>query len=344
MKFILLCCPLDNGIRSMLIFNRGVVGASKGPGAVRNALGSVFWERYSEILETSVLPLGEYNLEVSGENLKKKGFIIKQKRATTMAHEIIRKRVERLYARGKMIIGIGGDHSISYPIVKGMADATKKRIGVIYVDSHLDMRTLEKFGENSGIISSGNSFYRLIEDKEISLDGKNVVAIGVHKQNTVEFKKLEEYSKKKGATIFYDVQLKSIKQVSREALRKAGEGTDLIYLSIDMDSVSKRFAPAVSARAKKGLTAIQLYSIVKEIAKSSKVVGMDITEVSLRELSWDEIMGGKKQSEKISERRENLERTAAVAAKCLQYFLDEKGVREDEPKEDAETIEITIEP
>ena len=44
---------------------------------------------------------------------------------------------EKLWNSGKFLVGIGGDHSVSYPIVKALTN-TGKKVGIIHLDSHYD--------------------------------------------------------------------------------------------------------------------------------------------------------------------------------------------------------------
>src|SRR5699024_7097114 len=51
--------------------------------------------------------------------------------------DIIEEFTEKLWNSGKFLVGIGGDHSVSYPIVKALTN-TGKKVGIIHLDSHYD--------------------------------------------------------------------------------------------------------------------------------------------------------------------------------------------------------------
>ena len=64
------------------------------------------------------------------------------------------------------------------------------------------------------------------------------------------------------------------------ALLQAGEDTDAIFLSVDMDSVDQSEAPGVSAPSPGGLSSSELLDGVYEAAKDKRDKGMDIVEVA----------------------------------------------------------------
>lgn len=322
-------CPFDNGIRSMLRFERGVTGADKGPEAIFEAFKEKFLSKYTadrgiEIV-FEMLPLEKYNLEVTSKNINDIAFRKKQKEATIKAHNLMSAATKKACEQGYIAISIGGDHSVAYSLGRGVCQAYPgKKFGVVYIDAHFDMRDFDKDEEVGGVISSGNPFRRLMEDKALNIDGRNVAAIGIHNSGSPIYQELEAYAKSKAVTIIFDSEIKDIKETAKKALETAGSGTDLIYFSLDIDGVNKKFAPGVSAPADTGLSDTQLYALVREIAKDSRVIALDVVESSLRETAWDEIVKGAKRNEPLAERKEKLKITAETAAKAIDSFLESK--------------------
>lgn len=326
MKSMIVGCPFDNGIRSMLRFERGITGAADGPNTVSQIFMKEFYGKQQTDVMFRMLPLQKYNIQLSAENIHDVAFRKRQKKATIEAHEFIAQRVSELCRRGYMPIGVGGDHSITYPLCRGVCLGNLgKRFGVIYIDAHFDMRPFDRDVQVGGAISSGNAFRRIITDKRLNVEGKNVVAIGIHNSGSSVYKKLARYARSKGVTVFSDDEVRqSAQKIAEAALTIAGQGTDLIYFSLDIDAVSEIYAPGVSAPADSGISEEQLYSLVEKIAENEKVAAFDIAEVSSRELAWFEIIKGEQRDESREERLRKLEQTARVAARAIDCFLESR--------------------
>ncbi|MCK9351745.1 MAG: arginase family protein [Candidatus Paceibacterota bacterium] len=320
MKNIIIGCPFDNGIRSMLRFSRGITGADEGPDAIFSVFEKEYLEKYRDI-KMEMLSLQKYNLKIDANNMHELAFRRAQKDATIQAQDTMTKKIKELCEQGYTTLGIGGDHSISYALCRGVCEANPcKKVGIIYIDAHFDMRQLDE-GE---VISSGNSFRRLIEDETLNISGDNIVVIGIHHSVSEIYCELEKYAISKNVTIVYDDEVKDIDKIVKNALEIAGRNTDLIYLSVDIDSVNEQFVPGVSAPAERGITDEQLYGLIKGIAKDNRVSAFDIVETSSRKLAWTELVKNEKRNETEKERTEKLARTAKIAAKAIDSFLSAK--------------------
>jgi arginase family enzyme len=186
------------------------------------------------------------------------------------------------------------------------------------------MREYDKDEEIGGVISSGNSFRRMIEDEKLNIKGENVIVIGIHNTGSEIYLALENYAKSENVTIVYDYDVKNIDEVVRNALTIAGHNTDLIYFSVDTDAVNEKYVSGVSAPAETGITDLQLYDLVKGIASDERVVAFDIAETSSRELSWKELLKGEIRNEVEAERKEKLRQTAEIVVRVIDSFLSVK--------------------
>ncbi|MDM8528408.1 arginase family protein [Anaerolineales bacterium HSG24] len=316
---ILIGCPFDNGIQTMLRFRRGITGAADAPKAILKAFNQYFAAKYS--LSQTMLPLKEYNIATTATNKDEEGVLRQQQQATEMAQQMISTSLQAICQQGHLPISIGGDHSLTYPLCRGVHQAhPKQRLGMIYIDAHLDMRPLERYGSVNGVISSGNSFRQLIKTNII--DGQNMVAIGIYPTSSELFRQLSQFAYQQGATIIYDYQCKldRLSGIIAEAVALASTGTDGIYLSVDIDAVEASAAPGVSAVAQVGLTVEQLLTIVRGITQQTKVVGFDVVEVSSRRHSWQSIFAGET-LESEADKQAKLAQTATLAAQVIDCFL-----------------------
>lgn len=76
-----------------------------------------------------------------------------------------------------------------------------------------------------------------------------------------------------------DVQRRGIEACVREALRIAGEGTDLIYVSVDIDCLAFPWAMGTAAATAEGLSAWQLLEGLFLCGQEPKVAALDLVEI-----------------------------------------------------------------
>ncbi len=294
----------------------GVTGAADGPEGVWKALAQAFPDLCQRV-EKEVLLLEQYNLDPDQSTLEQ------QKDATVHAHRVITEHIQKWCERGYLPVAIGGDHSITYPVFRGVSAANPgRRIGLVYIDAHFDMRELETYDGIDGLVSSGNAFRRILDDPGLRVSGRNVVVIGIHHSEAEIVAQMKLYAQNNGVTIFYEDQLDDIGEIIRRVTATAQEDTHGIYFSVDIDAVNKILAPGVSAPAENGLSEDQVRRLVCEIANKSPVLGFDIAEVSSRKRAW---FGGKPNPEIVEseeEKQAKLEKTAELAAQIISWFLE----------------------
>jgi formimidoylglutamase len=188
----------------------------------------------------------------------------------------LRETVEALISAGTVIVAIGGDHSITWPILEGVTGALRsKQIGVIHFDAHHDLRE-----SHFGAESSGVPFRKALAFEGRPLRGRNLVQIGI-----AEFANAPEharFAREQGVTVMSNLEVfeRGLDACVADALELAGDGTDALYVSIDIDSVDHSQAPGTAAPNPNGLDARDLYRAVRRIARRPDVVGMDVVEIS----------------------------------------------------------------
>ena len=202
------------------------------------------------------------------------GDIITEEESVEESHNIISEVIYKIAKRGFIPITLGGDHSIGYPIIKGLKDTYReKKIGLINIDAHLDVRELV-----DGRINSGTPFRRILDNKLI--DGKNFVEIGI--RDFANAKKYRDYVVEKNATIFTieDIRNLGIDNVIKQTIEKITDDTDVTYISVDMDSLDQIYAPGVSAPTPDGLSTNQITKIIHRVISETEIIGMDIVELN----------------------------------------------------------------
>lgn len=168
---------------------------------------------------------------------------------------------------------VGGDHSVTAPAVRGFCAANPgKRVGVINIDAHLDVRNFEH-GPHNG------TPFRAILTGGLPIAAKNVVELGIH--GFMNAARYMRWAREQGVTIITgrEIQQRGMAECIAEALRVAGDGADLIYLSVDIDCLAYPFAIGTSATSPEGLSAWQLLEAVWNCGLDPKVQAMDLVEI-----------------------------------------------------------------
>lgn len=185
--------------------------------------------------------------------------------------------VRTLVSKKIIPVMIGGDHSIAFPNLRGVMEAMGpgKKLGVIHFDAHHDLRKAHLGAESSGV-----PFRKALEMPGTLLSGPNLVQIGMAEfTNSPE---LDDYAKEMGVTVIsgLEVRERGIAAVVDQALRIAGEGTDAIYLSVDIDVLDLSQAPGTAAPNPFGLPAHDVQYALRKIGASGLLAGADLVEIS----------------------------------------------------------------
>jgi formimidoylglutamase len=188
----------------------------------------------------------------------------------------LRDTVSALVSDGTVVVVVGGDHSITWPALEGVTGALAgKQIGVIHFDAHHDLRE-----SHFGAESSGVPFRKALAFEGGPLRGRNLVQIGI-----AEFANAPEHARfaeEQGVTVIGNVEVfeRGLDACVDVALERAADGTDAIYVSVDIDAIDHSQAPGTAAPNPNGLDARDVYRALRRIARLPQVVGMDVVEIS----------------------------------------------------------------
>ncbi|MFJ4225679.1 agmatinase family protein [Microbacterium sp. NPDC089695] len=182
-------------------------------------------------------------------------------------------RVRELAEAARLLIALGGDNSLTYPVALGTG-AT----GLITIDAHFDLR--------DGV-SNGTPVRRLVEDVPVSalvdtarIDPTRIVQIGI-----ADFANSAAYARRAAdwgirVITLDEVRRRGIDDVVAEALEIAGAGVDpRIHLDVDVDACDRSVAPGCPASVPGGFAAWELRALTRAIATDARVVSADLAEV-----------------------------------------------------------------
>ena len=169
-----------------------------------------------------------------------------------------------------MPLAIGGDHSITLPILRAMA----KRHGpvaLIHVDAHADVND-EMFGEKE---AHGTVFRRAYEEGLIQSDKTYQIGIRGTGYAAGDFKEAEGWGFQQFPA--HELWHKSLSSLGDEIRRDIGERP--VYLTYDIDSLDPAYAPGTGTPEIGGLTTPQAMELIRAF-KGLNFVGGDLVEVS----------------------------------------------------------------
>ncbi|MCR6110247.1 agmatinase family protein [Bacillus sp. A301a_S52] len=186
--------------------------------------------------------------------------------------EKIRQFSRKIWEKNTLAIAFGGDHGITFPIVKSLIECTGKKVGIIHLDAHYDNNE----HSNGDPYGRGAPFARLYETDGVI--NSSLVHFGIHgPRNKPENGRLANDVGAITLTIHDIRQSSNIRAIARQAYQIASANTDVVYLSICSDVLDHAFNPGGPVDGN-GLTSYELLNIVHEIA-SLGVIGMDYVEV-----------------------------------------------------------------
>lgn len=168
---------------------------------------------------------------------------------------------------------LGGDHSIAYGTISGVAKSVEGKVGVIQLDRHLDMTPI-MMGEkmhDTPLFHAGEL---------ANVDPKNIVHIGIGGwQNDA---RAAAGTKQRGQTVFTvdDVDEFGVDAVAAMALEKAwANGVKAVYLTVDVDVIDSGISNGTGWPEPGGLLPREVLKLVRKLAEPG-LVGMEVVEVS----------------------------------------------------------------
>jgi guanidinopropionase len=176
----------------------------------------------------------------------------------------------RVHAAGAAPLTAGGDHAITLPIFRAIADKGQP-LGMVHIDAHTD--TWDEFLGSKYM--HGTPFRRAVE--EDLLDPKRTIQIGIRgAQNSDEG---WTFSLESGMRVVFMEEFTElgVAAVIAEARRVVGDGPT--YISFDVDGLDPVYAPGTGTPEVGGLTTIEAQALLRGL-RGLDLVGGDVVEVA----------------------------------------------------------------
>ena len=241
--------PMDLGVT-----NRP--GSRFGPRAVRaiERIGP-----YNHVLDTA--PVHELRVADIGDVPFASRYRLEQ------SHDDIERYVGSIVEAGVAPLSVGGDHSITHPILKAVGRAGP--VGMIHIDAHCD----------TGGAFDGTKFHHGGPFRNAVLDGvldpTRTIQIGI--RGSAEY--LWEFSHESGMTVIHAEEMPAmgIAAIIEKARAVVGEGPT--YLSFDIDSLDPAFAPGTGTPEIGGPSTREILELLRGL-RGVNLVGGDVVEVA----------------------------------------------------------------
>ena len=240
-------------------FDGGVIhrtGARFGPRAIRDISMSVGPFNH----QTRVNPFGLCAIADVGD-VSLHGFSLEEGMQT------IEEYYHRIIDAGIRPVSAGGDHSVTYPIMKAVG--RDQPLGMIHVDAHCD--TMGALDDHK--FHHGGPFRHAVLDGV--LDPERCVQVGIRGAAEVFW----EFSYESGMTVipvqdFHDMGVKAVIEKTREVL---GDGPS--YVTFDVDGLDPVYAPGTGTPEIGGLSTVDTIQLLRGL-RGLNFVGGDLVEVA----------------------------------------------------------------
>src|SRR4051812_15355879 len=225
-------------------------GTGRGAEAVINASRNM--ELYDEETDAEVYKLGIHTVEESPS-------IDPPARMMDSLYE----RARELISTGKFITMIGGEHSVSAPVIRAHAERYDN-LSVLQIDAHADLRDTYDGTPHS----HASIMARVVRDLRLPS-----VQCGIRSISAEEARSLDELPTR----IFWAKDIVGRNDWWEEAV--AGL-TENVYLTIDIDGLDPSLVAQTGTPEPGGLGWYEVLGLIRTLARNRRVVGMDLTEYS----------------------------------------------------------------
>jgi agmatinase len=256
----ILGAPFDDGVS-----NRP--GARFGPRAIR-AADDLGWPPARPHMDLGIDPFASLKVVDCGD-------ILAAPAELQTSHERLRESVAGILAAGAMPLILGGDHSLSLPVLQALNSFYgREGYAVIHFDTHADTGA-----DVLGVANShGTPFYRAVTEGD--LDGGHIFQIGLRGAwpGPAEF----DWMRANGFRwrTMDEVFDRGFNEVIYEAIDWANSMAPRVYLTIDVDVLDPAYAPGTGTPEPGGFTTRELLHAIRKIARGVDLCAMDVVEVS----------------------------------------------------------------
>ncbi len=252
-------------------------GANWGPLAIR---GEILKEkdRFTDLGDVRVIPHLLHDKYLNEKTIRdcRKALYGKGVKLPVSPLSIAEEAVKEVYKKNPLarILGFGGDHSTSYPLVKEwiLSRKEKKKAGILHFDAHTDL-LVERLGID---LCFGTWTYHVLEFLK-SRD--HLLQIGIRSSGKTK----AHWKKNVGIEQIWadEVTKNGVEKTLQKIVKHFKKlGVEELYISFDIDALDEKYAAATGTPEKGGLLPSDCAAILRLLAKEFKITGADLMEVA----------------------------------------------------------------
>jgi agmatinase len=175
--------------------------------------------------------------------------------------EEIKRVATELFAREKFVVALGGEHSITPPLVAAAA-AKHRGVHVLQIDAHADLRDIYMGTRHNHACAMRRT-----------LDHASITQVGIRSLSTEEAEAIPRLR----TTIFYDSVMRRDPAWVDRVVESLG---DPVYITIDVDGMDPAIMPATGTPEPGGLSWYEMLELLRATVERREVVGCDVVELS----------------------------------------------------------------
>jgi agmatinase len=228
-----------------------IKGSDKGPTAILEASANL--ELYDIETDSEVYKKGIHTATALSENKSPESMVA-----------AVYERARYFLNRGKFLVTIGGEHSISIGSIKAFADHYSD-LTVLQLDAHTDLRS-EYLG------SKNNHACVMARVKEVAA----IVQVGIRSMDISEKKEIDP------ERIFFAHEIKNRSDWHEPVLNLLSKN---VYITIDLDVFDPAVMPSVGTPEPDGFQYSDILELVKKANERTNIVGFDVVELCPNDLN-----------------------------------------------------------
>ena len=180
--------------------------------------------------------------------------------------------VKSLVEQGKHFTMVGGDHSVTIPVERGINAALDEPFGIIHIDAHMDMSVALE----GDLLSHGSTERRALEMSNISgLENLYFISIRSIEPDEFEFHMANDIQVKTS----YDCYHEGIDAVADDCISKMSKFSK-IYLTFDIDALDPAYAGGTGTPQFGGLTSRMAMTLIQRLFTELNIIGFDVVEIA----------------------------------------------------------------
>lgn len=226
-------------------------GCEKAPEEILKALDSIYTNEKGKIIDKKLFDLEE--VHINNNNIEE-------------ANELIYRNAREIFAEQDKVLFVGGDHSVSYGLVKAFSDGFEKPFLIVF-DAHADCMKTGKEPTHEEWLR------KLVEE---GFPAENIMIVAARNIWPEERVFLEE----KKVRVISMKEIQENRQEVCDLLMERVREADAFYISIDIDVVDPSHAPGTGYQEPGGLTSREMIYFLQRLSLLSNFKAADIVEIN----------------------------------------------------------------